>query len=40
MALSSVGPEVRRSVPLVLHDTSQPWIAMESEWKPKGLCPA
>jgi hypothetical protein len=39
MALSSVGTEIRRSVLLVLHDTSQPWIAMESEWKPKGLCP-
>lgn len=39
MALSSVGMETRRSVLLVLHDTSQPWIAMESNWKPKGLCP-
>ena len=39
MALSSVGTETRRSVLLVLHDTSRPWIAMESEWKPKGLCP-
>jgi len=39
MALSSVGTETRRSVLLVLHDTSKPWIAMESDWKPKGLCP-
>ena len=39
MALSSVGTETRRSLLLVLHDTSQPWIAMESDWKPKGLCP-
>ena len=39
MALSSVGTEMRRSVLLVLHDTSQPWITMESDWKPKGLCP-
>jgi quercetin dioxygenase-like cupin family protein len=39
MALSSVGTETRRSVLLVLHDTSQPWITMESDWKPKGLCP-
>ena len=39
MALSSVGTETRRSVLLVLHDTSQPWINMESDWKPKGLCP-
>jgi quercetin dioxygenase-like cupin family protein len=39
MALSTVGTEIRRSVLLVLHDTSQPWITMESDWKPKGLCP-
>jgi len=39
MALSSVGTETRRSVLLVLHDASQPWITMESDWKPKGLCP-
>ena len=39
MALSSVGTETRRSVVLVLHDTSQPWITMASDWKPKGLCP-
>jgi len=39
MALSSVGTQMRRSVLLVLHDTSQPWITMDSDWKPKGLCP-
>jgi quercetin dioxygenase-like cupin family protein len=39
MALSSVGTETRRSVLLVLHDTSQPWTTMASDWKPKGLCP-
>jgi quercetin dioxygenase-like cupin family protein len=39
MVLSSVGTETRRSVLLVLHDTSQPWITMASDWKPKGLCP-
>lgn len=39
MALSSVGTETRRSVLLVLHDRSQPWITMASDWKPKGLCP-
>jgi len=38
MALSSVGTQTRRSVLLVLHDTSRPWIAMEGDWKPKGLC--
>jgi quercetin dioxygenase-like cupin family protein len=39
MALSSVGTETRRSVLLVLHDTTQPWITMASDWEPKGLCP-
>ena len=39
MALSSVGTETRRSVLLVLHDDSQPWITMEHDWQPKGLCP-
>ena len=39
MALNSVGTETRRSVLLVLHDTSQPWITMASDWQPKGLCP-
>src|SRR5207302_30779 len=36
---ASVGTETRRSVLLVLHDTSQPWITMASDWKPKGVCP-
>ena len=39
MALNSVGDETRRSVFLVLHDTTQPWITMASDWQPKGLCP-
>ena len=39
MALNSVGTETRRSVFLVLHDTSEPWITTASDWQPKGLCP-
>jgi quercetin dioxygenase-like cupin family protein len=40
MRLSSVGTETRRSVLLVLHDVSQPWVDRASgDWKPKGLCP-
>lgn len=39
MVLSSVGAETRRSVLLVLHDTSQSWISAASDWTPKGLCP-
>jgi quercetin dioxygenase-like cupin family protein len=39
MALNSVGTETRRSVFLVLHDTTKPWITTASDWQPKGLCP-
>lgn len=40
MRLSSVGTETRRSVLLVLHNASQPWIDyVSADWKPKGLCP-
>ena len=39
MALSSVGSDVRRSVLLVLHDASKPWITITHDWQPKGLCP-
>jgi len=39
MSLKSVGTETRRSVLLVLHDASQPWSSMASDWQPKGLCP-
>lgn len=39
MRLSSIGAETRRSVLLVLHETSQPWTTMASDWQPKGLCP-
>jgi quercetin dioxygenase-like cupin family protein len=39
MALNSVGTETRRSVLLVLHDTTQPWITAANDWRPRGLCP-
>jgi len=39
MSLTVVGTETRRSVVLVLYDTSQPWTTMASDWQPKGLCP-
>ena len=38
MTLSGIGHEVRRSVVLVLHDDTQPWMTMETEWKPGGRC--
>ena len=39
MMLSSVGSETRRTVLLVLHDASQPWMVENTPWTPKGLCP-
>lgn len=39
MVLTSIGPEIRRSFVLVLHDASQPWQTNTSEWKPTTECP-
>jgi quercetin dioxygenase-like cupin family protein len=39
MILSSVGNETRRSVLLVLHDSTQPWTSSATDWKPAGRCP-
>jgi hypothetical protein len=39
MIIQGVGTETRRSVLLVLHDSSQHWVTQVSDWKPKGLCP-
>ena len=39
MALSSVGDATRRSVLLVLHESSHPWITITHDWQPKGGCP-
>jgi len=39
MNIQSVGTETRRSVLIVLHDTSHHWVTRVSDWKPKGLCP-
>jgi quercetin dioxygenase-like cupin family protein len=38
--LSITGTEERRSLALVLHDSSQPWAIRRHEhgWAPKGLC--
>jgi len=38
MQLTSIGTETRRSIVLVLHDSSQPWKVPASGWTPKGLC--
>jgi quercetin dioxygenase-like cupin family protein len=39
MALSGVGAETRRSVLLVLHESSEPWMTVTSDWTPTGRCP-
>jgi mannose-6-phosphate isomerase-like protein (cupin superfamily) len=39
MMLSGMGSVTRRTVLLVLHDAAQPWMASDTTWKPKGLCP-
>jgi hypothetical protein len=47
MAISSMGPDLRRTVVLVLHRSDQPYVmpvdsspdAPHAHWKPRGLCP-
>ena len=39
MVLNHVGADTRRSVLLVLHESSEPWISRVSDWVPRGLCP-
>ena len=39
MLLTSIGTETRRAVLLVLHDASQPWMTITSDWTPTTQCP-
>ncbi len=39
MMLTSIGPEVRRALVLVLHDPSEPWMTIATDWKPTTDCP-
>jgi hypothetical protein len=39
MMLTSIGTETRRAVLLVLHDASQPWMTITSDWTPTTQCP-
>ncbi len=39
MVLTSVGTETRRALVLVLHDVSQPWMTITSDWTPTRACP-
>lgn len=38
MKLTAVGREIRRSLVLILHESSQPATTIVSHWTPKGLC--
>ena len=38
MLLTATGPEQRRGVVLILHDSSQPATTLVGDWTPKGLC--
>ncbi len=38
MALSATGKVPRRAITLVLHDSSQPWSTVATDWRPMGLC--
>jgi hypothetical protein len=38
MALTAIGSEQRRSIVLILHQSSQPATTMIHDWSPKGLC--
>lgn len=38
MHLTATGTTLRRSLVLILHDSSKPSSAMEHDWTPKGLC--
>jgi quercetin dioxygenase-like cupin family protein len=39
MLLTSIGTETRRAVLLVLHDATQPWMTITSNWTPTTQCP-
>ena len=38
MSLTATGTEQRRSIVLILHQSSKPATAMVHDWSPKGLC--
>ena len=40
MMLTSVGTETRRALVLVLHDRSEPWMTVTSDWTPTQDCPS
>jgi quercetin dioxygenase-like cupin family protein len=39
MMLTSAGPDTRRALVLVLHDSSEPWMTVTTDWRPTVNCP-
>jgi quercetin dioxygenase-like cupin family protein len=39
MLLTSIGTETRRALVLVLHDASEPWMTVTTDWAPTQACP-
>jgi hypothetical protein len=39
MMLTSIGTETRRALVLVLHDASEPWMTVTTDWTPTKECP-
>jgi hypothetical protein len=39
MMLTSLGPDTRRSLVLVFHDSEQPWMTVTTDWRPVAGCP-
>ena len=39
MMLTGLGPDTRRALVLVLHDSAKPWMTVTTEWRPTVSCP-
>jgi hypothetical protein len=39
MMLTSLGPDTRRALALVLHESEQPWMTITTDWSPTVSCP-
>ena len=39
MMLTGIGPDIRRALALVLHDSEKPWMTVKTDWRPTVGCP-
>ena len=39
MMLTGLGPDTRRALVLVLHDSEKPWMTVTTDWRPTVSCP-